>query len=534
MKSLNDWAYGRFEIKKPALELNLKKIAADIKEGESLEGNLIISTGTDIVINGYLSCDSPFIKFTQNSFNDTRIKLEYTIFTTGLFAGDENNGIIRFFTNLGIVHLPFNLRVLPPSLTVGNLTVNNFEEFVNLAAENHNTATDFFFNDGFERIVLGNDADKKAVYKQVMLSQYRKDAVDKFLCACGLKKNQFIRFADTNTNRVFAPKDVTSYSFGLRIENRGHTDICASCNCSFIELDTDIIEVGDNDASDIVNFRYKIKPEKLREGINEGFIHLDNDLQRITYRVLADNSVLTEIEKKKLSKKRNLIIILMNEYIDFRLGKLKKEEWAVKSLEYIEMLEKLDSGIFIKLYKVHLLLGINNIEKARLLLYSINIDNEDDFTNKAYFLYLVAFFKDDEDFADELKSDITKFRNDRPELFSLLWFLLFLNDEDVNDVHKRFKALKEQYELSKDNALLLCEAAVMLNKNPELLSEFSDFEIQVCHFALKRDMITGGLWNAVFHTATFARSFKVGVYRLLTAGYDRYLTFYRGNFSADL
>jgi len=527
MKSLNDWAYGRFDIKKPALELNLKEIAVDIKEGESLKGNLIISTGTDVVINGYLSCDSPFIKFTQNSFNDIRVTLEYTISTTGLFSGDENNGIIRFFTNLGIMNIPFNLKVLPPSLTVGNLTVNNFEEFVSLAAENYNTATDFFFNDGFERIVLGNDSAKKAVYKQIMLSKYKKDAVDKFLCTCGLKKNQFIRFADTNTNRVFAPKDVTSYSFGLRIENKGHTDICVSCNCSFIELDTDIIEVGDNDASDIVNFRYKIKPEKLREGINEGFIHLDNDLQRITYRVLADNSVLTEIEKKKLSKKRNLIIILMNEYIDFRLGKLKKEEWAVKSLEYIEVLEKLDSGVFIKLYKVHLLLGINNIEKARLLLYSIDIDNEADITNKAYFLYLVAFFKDEENFADELKSDIVKFRNDRPELFSLLWFLLFLNDEYVNDVHKRFKVLKEQYEFSKDNVLLLCEAAVMLNKNPELLSEFSDFEIQVCHFALKRNMISGGLWNAIFHTATFARSFRVGVYRLLTAGYDRYLTFDR-------
>lgn len=523
MNSLNDWAYGRFDIEKPALKLNLKDIIVEIKQGESLDGSISLSTESNATISGYVINDSPFIRFTQNSFNGSSVDLGYNINTQGLYALDESEGLVRLFTNLEIVDIPFRLKVLPSKLSLGNVSISDIEQFCMLARENYNTATDFFFNESFSSVVLNNEPFAKAVYEQIRLAKYQKEAVDRFLHELGKKKKPVISFVDTSANRVFAPKATTEYSFGLNIDVSSHIAIDVSCDEPFIELSDKTIEYDENNSS-IIQYRYSVKPTFLRAGLNEALIHLDNDLQRISYRVLVDNSVLSELDKKKRSKKKNLIIILINKYIEFRLGRLKIEEWAVQSLEYVNVLERLYDDLFIKLYKVHLLMGINNMEKARLLLYSLDIEDDTDITNKAYFLYLIAFFKDDEKFADDLKEDLLKYRNDREDLFSILWFLLFLDDDYVEDIHKRYRAIKEQYLLSGDNVLLLCEAAVMLNKSPELLSEFSDFEIQACHFALKRNYINGALWNAIFYISSFARSFRSGVYRLLMSGYDKYLT----------
>lgn len=522
-KLLNDWAEGRFDIEKPSLILSEYELSLEVQEGERYHSSLVVSSDSNDMIKGRLYCDCPCLRFVQNSFEAKHIELEYEVITEGLYRDDTISGNVRLYTNLDIVDLPISVKVIRPGITIGNITIYDLEEFALLLNENYALATEFFFHSDFESVVLYEKAYAKAAARLIKQGKYKKDALDRFSYALGLKDRSVLSFADMALSRVFAPKQTTKYSFELIRENSSHIDIFVECKEAFINLPKTLIEQRDFVGNKLL-FHYFVDPSLLSEGLNEANIIFKNDLQEIRYRVLVDKAALTELEKRKLGKRRRYVLSLMNSYIDFRLGKIAKEEWAKKSLDYAESLEKLSQNVFVKLYQVHLLLALNDLDTARNLLYSLDLESETDVTNKAYFLYLVAFFKEDPDFAVRLTEDLHKYRSEREDLFSLLWFLLFLDDEYVGNISKRYRALKEQYALSGGNVILLCEAVLLLGKNPELLSEFTGFEIEVCNFALKRDCINGTLWNAIFHIAGFDRSFKNGVFRLLCAGYDKYMT----------
>lgn len=523
---LNDWAEGRFNIEKPTLILSENEISVELHEGCEYSGSLKIASECDYMIKGHLFCDSPCVRFTQNSFEGKEIVLDYKIITKGLYEGDIIRGNLRIYSNLDIADLPILIRILAPNITIGNITISDLDEFAVLLSENYTLATEFFFHSQFERIILKDNNYAKAAGRMIKAMKYKEEAVDRFSYAMGLKDRTVLSFSDLSFSKIFAPKQLTKYSFELTRENSSNINISVVCDENFIVLSKDVIEQKDFVGNKFI-FHYQVDPALLAQGLNEAVIYFKNDIQEIKYKILIDNASLSEIEKKRLIKKRKYVLTLMNSYIDFRLNKISKEEWAKNSLNDIQSLERLSDDMFVRLYQVHLLLALNEFDKSKSLLYSINIDNEADVTNKAYFLYLVAFFTEDLEFTDKLTGDLKKYRQDRPELFSLLWFLLFLDDEYVDNISKRYKALKEQYSLSGGDVILLCEAAILLNKSPELLSEFTEFEIEVCNFAFKHNYISGTLWNAVFHIAGFDRSFKKGVFRLLCAGYDKYMTFDR-------
>lgn len=522
---LNSWAEGRFRIRKPNLILNEKEINLTLKEGEEYNGSLILKSSIeDFNLKGNIFCDHPFFSFAQKSFRDNEIELKYAVNTHGLCNKDKIDGNIRIYSNIEIVDIPISLTITEPELTIGNITISNLEEFVSLYGENKNSAADFFFNDKFQRVVLNNSVFAQATYRQIKTKNYRDNAVEAFLYALGLRKKSILSFTENNViNRILAPPDIDRYNIELCMENKGELPVRVSCDESFVELSSDTIST-DNFISDRYIFSYTIHPSRLSSGINEARIVFENDLQSLTYKIIVDNSVMSELDKKKLSKKRNLVLVLMNRYLDFRLNKISKEEWISVSYDYVESLEKLDDDMFIRLYKAHLLIVSNKIEEAKNLLFSLEIDDRQDITCKAYFLYLVAFFKEEKNFVIELTYDLNKYRKEKPEVFSLLWFLMYLEDSYISSPSKRYNALKEQYNISGSNVIMLCEASILLNKHPELLSEFGSFEIEVCIFALKRDYISGTFWNAIFHTSGYTRNFHIGVYKLLLEGYERYLT----------
>lgn len=524
-KRLNDWAEGRFPIVKPVLILSKNEISSEVQEKGSAADSLTLTSDTEgFLLKGRLYCDNPCIQFTQNSFEGEKIDLEYRILTEGLCRGDVLKGKIRFYTNLDIVDIPVTVRITEPFLTIGNSTVCDLEDFASLINRQSKLTEEIFRHNDFERVVLSSNPYAKSVSRLIRRNNHPpKEAVDRFAYALGLKDKPIISFADMAVSRFFAPLEQTGYSLELIRENESSIDISVECKESFLTFFKTVL-TGEDFVGNRTVFTYFVNPSLLSEGLNEATIIFKNDLQELKYRVLIDNAVLSEMEKRKLSKKRRFVLALLNGYIDFRLGKTGKEEWAKTSLEYVNGLEKVSDDLFVKLYKVHLLLALNDTETSRQLLYSLDMESEKSSTNKAYFLYLVAFFKEDPEFALRLTEDLRKYRKEREDLFSLLWFLLYLDDDYVNSVSKRYKALKEQYRLSKGNVLLLCEAAVLLNKKPELLSEFTDFETEVCLFALKRDFMTGTLWNAVFHISSLSEGFSKGVFRLLCAGYDKYMT----------
>ncbi len=218
------------------------------------------------------------------------------------------------------------------------------------------------------------------------------------------------------------------------------------------------------------------------------------------------------------------MICLYQLFLDFRCMKTSPKAWIVKTRAMLseQLGTKNDAG-FYSLYYVHTLLMEQNKSEAERRLAELAEQMPQILQNQryyAYYLYLSALINGSETFIQISCEKIWKiYKRNSADPF-ILWILFMMEKDFLDDSLLKCDMAKTLYEKSVVSPVILMEIALLFRRQPALITELSDFNVQVLIFAARMQILSSELCTVIYRMAAHSNVFSVKVYILLTKCYE--------------
>ncbi|MCR5790216.1 MAG: DUF5717 family protein [Lachnospiraceae bacterium] len=480
---------GFFEYETEKLVFSVPKIEENLKPNDVFEGSFTLTAQGGQPVNGsvYSSC-MRLISLTP-SFHAARFEVKYGFDSTGLEPGAVIKGDIQIVSDAGEYYIPFVFHIVRNSELHGNQEIKNLFHFSNSAQMNFRAAVHIFYSENFLSVFEGNDRVHYDKYRGFSTKRGDAQNVDLFLRA--VRKKQAVEYKTDLS--VYEFSNIVSdlkCTLAVKKSTWGYIDLRVSTDCSFIRLEKTGI-IGEDFLGNIYNLSFLIAEEALHEGKNFGTIllSLPDGQEQLRVVIVASKRIGKDPKRIRRREMNALTHQLMRHYVAFRMKQIQKLVWIKESLKIVERMNALnDKNPVSRLYQAQLLLMQDRTNEAKWILEHIERDMRIKTRGDeiySYFLYLAAMFNREEAFIDKITAQIREAYENHGKSFRLLWLLLYLDADLAKSPPKRLSAIKEQFEAGCISPLLYVEAYNCIVANPSLMTELSEFELSILHFALK-------------------------------------------------
>ena len=223
---------------------------------------------------------------------------------------------------------------------------------------------------------------------------------------------------------------------------------------------------------------------------------------------------------------RRKIVRLSELYLRFRGMKLPVQQWAKSTRETLDELS--EYGVHADLFYmmgVHTLLIEGETDQARARLNAYVDSHYDLQSNQelyGYYLYLCAMLRRSSSFLVQACQRIRVLYARRPQSILLLWVLLMMDEELLNDYVEKIRLMEEQYERGVHSPFIYIEAAMLYRQDPLLIGELSDYEMQVLFFAQRFELISPEMMKRIASLSMHNKEFSPMLFQLLVNCYEQY------------
>ena len=515
---------GVFEYDTDKLLFDVQQIEAKLSAKEIHEGTLHFKSANGTNVKGYIYSSSMRVVVRATEFETNDFTAEYIFDPTGLEAGDIVKGDIQIVSSAGEYYLPFEFTILSTARDSKVSGVRNLFHFTNLAQTDFSQATAIFYTPDFERVFDGNDRANLTKYRGFLNKTGDRQSVEDFLCSINKKKPVEL-IVEKN---IFEFSDITSRlhcEIKVRKTGWGYVEAKVSTDTDFIILDKETIHNEDFTSYEY-NFSFTIDDELLHEGRNFGTIHIkyrDVDLKVV---IIARYRSGDKAKRAARKENKSLQYRLMNCYIRFRTKQMNVNGWVRESMKIVERMNLLnDKSPISRLFQAQLLLVENRVSEAKWILEHVFnemkiIEHDDECY--AYYLYLTALIKRDDQYVNDVTARIISYYSMYPDSMPILWMLIYLDEELSSSNTKKLSAIEGITKRGIHSPILFVEAYNVYVANPAIIGKLSSFEIEVLNFAVKNGKMSREIIKQVTMLALRTREFNGKMLKLLMDIYDLY------------
>lgn len=551
-EKIERFANGLIEYEVPLLILSEKEISISVEEGKIYEGSFTIHNSIGSHIKGVLYSSSSMLTLDTDSFYSDEHKVNYRFDATYEKAGEVIQGEISIITDCGERILPFTVTVVMPYIETAIGKIGDLFQFTNLAKQNWSEAKRVFRSEDFERIFLKKEK-YKLIYQGLIKSTSTSQALEEFLIATH-KKSRISLSVDRREIEYQVNDETFMDKLILSKNNWGYAQIKVSTDADFIQLDQKYLW-ADSFIGSTHQISFVIDPKGLRSGNNYGRIYIRTVYQTIIVSVSCSYQATSQVNDHKEHKDRDkawLYYQLTRDYLHFRLNKINLSQYINKTNSIIGKLSSLGEEELVLLLKafIAVLSGDNNASLLiemfkdedilkykssvlycayhylRALIYKdLEINNEEIVDNKGAKDTTGTRGKEDynvneKSMAEKSSEILHYYYNKVSRDWRILWFIFYTDKRYENDHLLKLANIKEQYKLGCRSPILYYEAANIYNKEPILLKELSDFEIQVMHFAIRNGYLNRETASQYTYLASKKKRFHQLIHRDLTVLYE--------------
>lgn len=480
------------------LEFDVPKVSIQVDCDTMYRGSFNLLSCQDKDIRGYIYANHFRLNVPEQMFCGRNLNIPFEFDSTGMEYGDCVQCEFYIVTNVGDFYMPFEANVC------GNLfeselgEIRNLFHFANLARVNWKKAKECFCNPDFLNILVGGGSQYIESYKTLL--QYGLEtgkidvAMDRFLVL--IHKKQPITFESRKEVYSFSKENLPK-SFQIEILRLGwgYTNVEFEVEGSMCQVDTVLTADDFENELSVINIHFDEK--QLHMGENRATIKIkgvEKKLCDIVVRVEKNDSH----EWHTNMQEDILKIGITRLYLDYRTGRRPLKECFKNAEKLLDKSRGIDA-VLPALYEAHLKLLREKNNEAIWLLKNVKRmlqKQEAPIELYGYFLYLLAMSGDESQ--NQASKLLDEFARDHGDRFAIYWGCMHkdaLHTKNPAAVYRRFKQF---YENGCTSPILYLETALLLLDNHILVSEITEFEIQVILFMQRYALLTDAFVEHIY------------------------------------
>lgn len=491
-----------FEYELPEIICSEEKISIVVEVGKIHKGVLKLKSKDGRNMKGLVYSSSHLLCLETDSFDGRKIEIGYEFRATDIRTRDIIHGAISIVSSCGEKDIPFQVTVTEKYVEASFGEVKDLFHFANLAKINWTKAVSIFKSKDFEGIFLRKDFEKKLLYQGLCKGNNAEQALEEFLVSIQKKNIPRLSVVKEFYNYQVRKEDVSGEIL-LRKDTWGYLDIDIFVNQDFLEINQKKLN-QDSFIGDEVKLQFQVKNENLRQGKNFAKVTIQNMYQTIEVHIEMEKLVKHVEKDYDEVKRKQCEIVLINNYINFRSNRIDTSDYiaetrnAVTKLEAIEAVKRnlgdLGYSRRLDLYRFHLYIVEGEEEKAKAIYESLkkeeHVMQKNTVSEYCGFLYLKALYTRRKEDSQLALQQIRECHKQHPECWSLLWFLIFLDEKLDQNPKEKLKAIKEQYSRDCISPVLYYEVCSVYEQDPTLLKELDPCTIQSFNMGVKQDMFS--------------------------------------------
>lgn len=492
-EKIEQLAKGNFKYEQPKLLLSEEFIHISVETGSTYQGSFTISNDEGSKMKGVLYSSFRLLHLETDKFVGEKTNIRYHFVADYLNAGEEFHEEINVITNCGEIKIPVTIIVEAPYFETSLGKIKDLFQFANLAKADWAEAKQVFKSDKFGKIIQYYDKQYLPLYQSLVKSSSISQALDEFLVATHKKIAIVI-----GVNKTSLSYDAGPYNFMDKItlskEGWGYTEIRMISMVPFIELERKMVW-SDNFINGQFEVNFVIKTEGMKQGRHTGIIRIETASQIIDVQVCVTCHRSQFNERINDLKHKQITIAMMKNYLNFRVNRIPSSKYVSEAESLLlRQLNMKYEGKELQLYQLHLQLIANRetaIQSSYMALEGqCSILRKDDEVAYAILQYLRTIRKKSN--ADSLLvcEEVKEIFERNPKKFMLFWCLLYLDKEYENNSVKKFKDMKEQFQLGMHSPIIYYEAYHLINEDCSLLKCMDSFEQQLLVFIIKHKLLT--------------------------------------------
>ena len=502
------------------LEFSRENIEIKAKPAELIEGSFAIHA-TDRYAEGRIYSSDTRMRVLTPEFRGQEFEVQYFFDTLTVEAGDVVNGELVIVSNYGEYVMPYRITIQEPVLQCSLGNIRNLFHFTNLAKSDWNEAVELFYTKDFISVLNKQDKDVCLSYTGLSRSIGNHRNVEEFLIEANKKTPVTYSF----DNEGFILEDVwlnTQRTVKITRSSWGYTHLKVRTEGEFIKTSREFID--DCDFTDnICNFKIDIDATHLHKGMNSGSVILADAGREY---IIPIDILMDEASERhdKERKKKQLLLNILQLYVDMRYGKMAHEQLIEKITSEINSLKDLDEdSLMTGLLQVQLLIDKERFNEAKWLLDSLQKAAEDagsESVDYCYYLYLTTLYNRDDDYIQEVLGIIENAYANDPSQWRFAWFLLDL-DENINRRGEdKWQFIENLFKSGCSSPVIMCEAMLLVQENPTYLLKLDAFEENVLWHGAKNGELKPEIIEQLQYLAVRKKEYSPLLYRILCKAYE--------------
>ncbi|MBQ9437940.1 MAG: hypothetical protein IJU50_06370 [Lachnospiraceae bacterium] len=515
-KAVEDALEGKFRYATGGLTLTPESISFKLHEGGVLEGSFSITGAPGLPLFGQVYCFDSRMELPEPRFSGDS-EMVFRFQASGLPLGTTHKGSFQILSSQMEYVLPYTIEIDSGQLQSYGGQIRSIFEFTNLARRDWDEALRLFDSDSFPAILP--DQDMKTLCRGFRKKKGSSSNLDAFLCAIRKKTPIEYRFRDKAFSFEMPEGGFQEAEILISKNGWGHARLEASAVGGFLSLESALIEEQDF-SEDVAALKFRVNADLLHPGKNLGLIKIKSLRETWEIPVSASKKLLRDFSR--LDRQKNLLA-LMNCYETFRLHKMNRGEWLIKSEAYLGKILSIDSrDMEGRLFEIQLLISSRRKEEAAWLLEELQfrVETEGTIPMRAFFLYLQSLYSGLPEDARKAAEFTAQSLEQKPGDWRLRWLFLYVSDVLDNSPGKKFMFLEEACLLGCASPLIYLEGWVLLQEYPELLQRMNRFGRGLLAFGISRGLLEERILQRAAAIAVNERKYSGALEQVLLKAYD--------------
>ncbi|MBO5998662.1 MAG: hypothetical protein J6P87_03120 [Lachnospiraceae bacterium] len=538
----------QFHASAAPLTFSAQLIEHQLSPGEVKEASFTIYSQNEEGLEGEVSSSQAFVRPVTRTFSGNAEEITYKVSAAAFDDGDIAEGFFRIISSQGEYTLPYQITVKQKELTSPIGVIENLNHFVSLARTNWKQACALFYSPDFERVLENEPPRLSTVYRGLSGNKNNELNVDEFLITADKKKAAEYLADCREVHMELHERDLSELAFSSdpRIEKKialtrngwGYTRLRFESSGDFIYLTRSVMDASEFEGNHS-SFSYRIDPDRLHPGRNFGEIRILAPFSSIRIPVEIHLKVHASTKYSIEKEKKRLCLQIMQDYEAYRGRKLGGREWLERTNACAQRLSSIDRSDPVPvLYQIHAALTAGRSKDAMMELdrlcrrmartdageaeeFSLKQYEAEDETAYCYRMYLTSLCNaEDEEITEAAASIIEEAHKREPANWRISWLLMYSSQEYLTRPATVWQELARLYEEGVRSPVIYIEAMHIIQTNPAMLTELSDFELQVLNYGAKKGELSPSVITQINYLSKRARSFSKRLYRILVSGYE--------------
>lgn len=518
-EKVKQFSKGLFNRPDNEIEISLSSIEIPVEEGCDFKGEFVISSKQSIPFKGMVTSSNSMVTLENNSFIQKEFICRYEVRSEYLTAEDTIKGEFLVIADGGQYLIPYCFTITRASIDSQLGPIRDLYQFADLASKNLDFALRLFSSKSFEQVILRNSPKKALIYRNLVSSSSISQAMEEFLLSEHKKKITTLELSG-EAIRIYANNLKEEYTITIKAKLFGYIG-------AVIKSNTDFITIGQNvfTNKDFVDDSYPLtiypRKELLGRERKEGTISIWNNDQMLTIHVdyIPDNQQ-NHCEKSLDIRRKELQVRMMKEYFDYRTNKISLPAYRDNNKKMIAGMEDIKEGepTSFWLMRIHLLFVNKELTQAAHDLKAFNDQvelNHQELFIQCYYKFLEACLDQTREQVLLTHSFLEQSGKQMKEPSFCYLMMLYLEPEIQYQRGTKLGNMKILYKGGAHSPFLYFEACNILNEEPELLMQLSDFELSVLYWGGKNNYIHDELKEQFVELASKVKMYQPLIFKIL-------------------